>query len=223
VKSRKTIQIGITLLTLILISAVGVPYVEADAMSRTWGTQMNIQSYLLVGNTDEIDYGHWAYVTQAQGPGEKAIPKDQWETMLAGDFSQLANQLKTQIPGCEPTWIECMWSSVRYDGQLQRYYVTGLTMIAMVKNINAGLTGLEIAVIIMAIAFLMAVLTICLTGSWVTTKVIAATEAIGPWMTILIGVIILIVIGFLAFTLIGGKINYSSKKRSFSSSREKKE
>lgn len=204
-----------------LIYFCGAPFAEADIMKRTWGTEMTLKQWVDVTQTTEIPVGNWGYVSQKQAPGDKAVPKSDWERMISGDFSQIADQLRAQIPGCEPTWIEVSWDSVRYDGLTQQYSVTGLTVLAMVKNNGAGMTGLEIIAILIIIAILAVVITLCLTGSWVVVKVMDATAAAGPWMTILIGLVILMGIGFLLYTLLGGKISYKGKTRKFSTSKGK--
>jgi len=204
---------GISLILCLLIYFCGMPLSDAQAMQRVWGTEMVVNQYIVIGESDEIPSGNWAYVFQKQGPEAKTVPKNEWEAMLSGDLSQIANQLKSQIPGCEPVWIKVSWEWVAYSGQTQKYTVHGLMVEAMVKNVNAGLTGAEIVLILIAAAVLVTIVSLCLTGSWVTWKVIDATQKISPWLTIIVGLIIVVGIGFLLFTTLGGKAEYKGKKR----------
>jgi hypothetical protein len=92
--------------------------------------------------------------------------------------------------------------------------VSGFQTEALVYNKGtAALTGLEIVAIIMAVAFLVAVLTVLALGAWIILQVMDATKAIGPWATIVVGLAILSGLGFGLYLLFGGKAEYKGKKR----------
>lgn len=119
--------------------------------------------------------------------------------------------------------VKCSWSSairtpivVGHMVVGYGYIVSGFKIEALVQNIGAQQTGVEIAVILLAIGFIALVVAIIVVGSWVTWKVITAVEqAFGPIGVVIVGGVILVGIGLLLFTIFGGKAQYKGEKRSF--------
>lgn len=219
---KRSILITTCFIAILSVYLLNAPLAHCTT-EMTWGTPMVLQQYLVVSNTDEIPSGKWAFVFQKQA-GEKTISPSDWERMKSGDLSTIKNQIETGVPGSACVWIRISWeteSYVSYTGG-SHYVIGGFMVEALVKNKNANLTGLEIVAIIMAVAFIIAVLTICLTGSWVTFKVISATESIGPWATVIVGAIILVAAVVLLYSLLGGKIKVGlGKGRKIETSRGK--
>lgn len=211
-----------SLIATLLILSVGLfllnaPLVKASG-AKTWGTPLSVSQYIVIGNSDEVPIGNWAYVFQRQILSDKYLFKSDWDKMMNGDLTTLANEIESHILGSKCTWLRVSWEKAEETIPMPPDYqkwvlVSGFMVEAVVKNNGAGLTGAEIVLIIVAIAILVTIIALVLTGSWVTWQVINATQEIGPWMTITIGIAILAGIGFLLYSLLGGKVKYTSNKR----------
>lgn len=206
-----------------LVVLLGIGYINPQILSHvwaegglSWGTPMTFNEYLVVGNNDEIEKGHYAFVFQKVA-GWRTILKNDWESFLRGDVSVFKKQLEDQIPGGEAVWFQVHWDDVQLVELPPNfaYRVQGLYIEALVKNKNAGLTGLEICAIIIAIAILASVIGFFTIGGFVTWNIMNAANELGPWVTIIIGVGILVGLGVLFFVFIGGKFNWKGKGKGF--------
>jgi hypothetical protein len=195
------------------------PLVNAQA-EMAWGTPLNVTQSIAVSNNAEIPQGEWGWVINKE-VGSVTVSGSQWEQMMSGDLSSVAKQIEVSIPGTSPTWIQISWTSVTYDSSTGDYTVTGFIIQAIVKNNSAGQTGLEIVAVIMAVAFLVALLVLISMAAWLTVQIVHATQQLGPIATIIVGLLILGGIAFLIYTLIGGRIGYKSKNREISTGRSK--
>ncbi len=215
------IILALCLSALLLIGSLNLPLTYAIQGQVEWGSRMNVKSYVAVGNNNEIPKDNWAYVF-TKAPETKHVGTNDWNRMLAGDLSSIVDQIKTQISGCEPVWIRISWDNATYvihndqTGMWTEYLVTGFMIEAIVQNINAGLTGLEIVAIIMVISFIIAVIAAIGTLIWVTWQIMDATKQIGPWATVIVGLIIFIGLLSLVYFLFGGKFSYKGKTRKLS-------
>jgi hypothetical protein len=179
-----------------------------------WGNNYNLNDHVLVGGNDEIPIGNYAYVFNMQAQNSVAtIPKAMWEAMLNGDFTSVKNQIEQGIPSCQVKMIHCAWDKADYIWWMGAYAVAGFRVEALVYNAGAHQTGLEIVAIIIAVAFIIAVITACVVGGWVVWQVVSAAQSISPVVTIGVGLAILAGIAILAFVLIGGRAQYKGKKR----------
>ena len=90
--------------------------------------------------------------------------------------------------------------------------VTGLRFEAVIKNENAGLTGLEIIAVIGAIAFLAAVIAGIALASWAVYEIMTAAIELGPVATVGIGLIVVVLIGVGLLLLFGVKFKGKAGK-----------
>jgi hypothetical protein len=179
-----------------------------------WGNDYSLSDHTLVGGNDEIPVGKYAYVFNMQN-GVATIPKATWEAMLNGDFTSVKNQIESGIPGAQVKMIHCAWDKADYVWWMGSgaYAVSGFRVEALVYNAGASQTGLEIVAIIMAVAFIIAVITACVVSGWVVWQVMDAAKQLGPAVTVGVGLAILAGIAILAFVFIGGRAQYKGKKR----------
>lgn len=173
--------------------------------SKTWGIPQLIKSYIVVNEQAEIPAGHKAYIFGKDPKPYTYISKVDWEQFIAGNLTQLKQRIESDIPNTKVVWLRISWDKAftpypPYD----EYEVRGFYVEAIVENTgSASLTGAEICLIIMALSWLAVIVTLCLTGGWVTWKVIEST----PSQYIpLVGIIILVLIGLGVLILFGAKL-----------------
>jgi len=179
--------------------------------SKTWGTPQIIKEYLVVGENDEIPSGHKAYVFNKQR-GESEVDPDDWDAFREGNLTELKNAIEGDIPNSKVIWIKISWDYAIYEGMPSTgfwYRVGGFYVEAIVENIGgAALTGLEIAIIIMAIAFLAVVIAAISLGAWIIWQVmLAIPKPLKPFG----GIILLIGIGLFVLILFGAKLGIGKK------------
>jgi hypothetical protein len=186
-----------------------------------YGGSYALGDHLIVGDNEEIPIGNYAYVFNQQIHGETLVPKLGWDAMVSGDFTAMKRSIEQGIPGSQVKMIKCSWDYARpvhfpIIGSLA-YAVSGFKVEALVQNRGAQLTGVEIAVIIFAVAWLAGVIAVIAFGGWSIWKVVTAAEqAFGPIGVVIVGGVILIGIFLIAMTLIGGRVRYKGKTRSLS-------
>jgi hypothetical protein len=201
--------------------------------NRSWGTPLAITEHILIGENDEIPTGNKGYVFNQSihshpldilDPGIwDEYDNDVWSTFMAGDMGIIKSKIETEIQGAVLKFVQVSWSrtrQVRYFSPwgipYTRTRVYDLKFEAVVENQGGGVTGFEIAAVIMAVAFLVYVASLSLTGAWVTWRVVKAAEELGPVVTIGVGLVIIVLIAILLLTAFGGKAEYRGKKRGFS-------
>jgi len=175
--------------------------------SKTYGTGQIIEDYAIALGDEEIPSGQYAYVFNQTQQAYDAIDGDIWEGFLNGNVTTLKNEIESQIPNSRVLWIRFYWSRAtkQYPHLAPYYYkVEGFKVEAFVENIGgAGLTGLEIVAIIMAVTFAAVVIALVALGSWVTWRVISAAEEISPFATIGVGLVILVILIFALMLILG--------------------
>jgi len=177
--------------------------------SKTWGTPQLIKEYLIVGENDEIPSGASAYIFNRSSADHDVLGVPTWEAFLQGDLTDLKNRIETDIPNTEVLWIKISWDRADRKHEYPEYWVYGFYVEALVKNKGgAALTGLEIALIIMAIAFLAAVIAAISLGSWITWEVMEATPDIAKPA---VGIVLLIGIALFLLILFGAKLGIGKK------------
>lgn len=210
----------ITIIAFLNFHVILAVQAQGSANEKVWGTPLQINQYIIVGDNKEIVQGHYAYVIRKQSIDKQRILPSAWYTLLAGDLRDLKADIERQVPGSVCTWLRVSWTDAYLEPllphQISYMVITGFMVEAIVENVNAGLTGLEIVVIIMAIAFLATVIVALTMGSWIIWEVINAAkklpENIAPWVIIAVGLFILVGIGASLYFLFGGRVSYSSKK-----------
>jgi hypothetical protein len=187
---------------------------------KSWGDRYSIGNNQLVSGSTEIPAQNYAYVFNKQTTTESYVPIPDWESMVNGDMSFIRDRIEQGIPGAQVMWVMIAWDKAevrpltQYPHNNTVYCVQGFQTEALVYNKgSASLTGLEIVAIIMAIAFLAAVLTVLALGAWIILQVMDAAKQIGPWATIGLGLVILGGLGLGLFLMFGGKAEYRGKKR----------
>jgi len=186
--------------------------------SKSWGTPLTVQQYLVIGEDEEIPQGEYAYVFNQQ-VGSANIWDTDWEAMMNGDLSSIKNKIETEIAGTRVQWIQVLWSKavyvkgVGYPPPRPYYVVEGFKIEAIVKNeAGASLTGAEIVLIIMALAFMAVVIGALVMVGWVVWRVMEAAEAIGgPAGTIIVGIGVLILLCLFLLILFGATLGIGKK------------
>jgi len=185
--------------------------------NKTWGNKPAIIEKEIVDQTTEIPIGNYAYVFNQQQEFSQVISEDVWNQFLNGNMQDIKDKIETEIPNVQVTWINLYWEEairVLYpDGTPMPYYtIKGLRIEAIVKNLGASLTGLEIVAIIVAIAFVAVIITYVALQAWVVWRVISATEQLGPIATVGVGLIIFVVIGIFIVLMFGVKFETGKGK-----------
>jgi len=185
--------------------------------NKTWGNKPAIIEKEIVEETTEIPKGNYAYVFNQQQEFSQVISEDVWNQFLNGNMQDIKDKIELEIPNVQVTWINLYWDEairVLYpDGTPMPYFtIKGLRIEAIVKNLGASLTGLEIVAIIVAIAFVAVIITYVALQAWVVWRVISATEQIGPIATVGVGLIIFVVIGVFLLLLFGVKFETGKGK-----------
>ncbi|MCJ7424322.1 hypothetical protein MUP01_08665 [Candidatus Bathyarchaeota archaeon] len=195
--------------------------------NKSFGTPMEIKTKQLVETSAEIPQGQWAYVVNASTLEYDTIWDRDWEKFLAGDMSRFKTEIEKQLPGSSVEWVNFVWdktekSDAFFDVWEMRwkfaYHVYGLKVEAIVKNVNGGITGMEVIGILTAAAtliFAIAIFALVAIGTWVVFQVMEALKKLGPAATAIGGILILGGIGLLLFVIFGGKAKYEGKKRRF--------
>lgn len=199
------------------------PRVEAQGNEKVWGSKLTIHNERIVPEGYEIPQGHFARALKQQQYNREFVEEAKWNAMMAGDMNQIKNDIESQIPGASVIWIRVSWTEatrVMVAAGVWAILVAGYQVEAIVENVNAGLTGLEIVAIILVITWLISVIALLSMGSWVVYEVINAIKKLpegwSPWVMIIVGLLILVGIGALLFFIFGGAVMYKSKKRSVS-------
>jgi len=190
--------------------------------SKTWGTPHVLADITQVNAEDEIPVGQYAYLTAEQtgfvpGTDYSEIPVDDWNAMMAGDFSEIAAKIQKDIPGTLVKYIRIHWTSaegpVVSPGHLYKVYrIRGFSIEVLVKNTGGALTGLEIIAIIIAVAFIVAVLALVIVGAWTVYKVVTAAEKLGPAVVVVVGLIVLVIVIVALLLLLGVGFQVKGKK-----------
>lgn len=169
--------------------------------SKTWGTPQQINQYVVVGETEEIPAGECALVFNQDTRDHSVLGIPTWETFLAGDLTELKNRIETDIPNSEVLWMQLSWTSAVKQQRYPEYWVYGFRIEAIVRNKGtASLTGLEIVTIMIAFAFVAAVIASIVLGSWLVWRIMETVPkelvpVVGTFLLILIGVFVLLLFG----------------------------
>jgi len=181
--------------------------------SKTWGTSQVIKDYVIVGDNDEIPTGQKAFVfNQSQNEKDK-INVDVWTNFMAGNLTEIKTKIEMDIPNSKVIYLRLSWIKAIYVEipltSIKYYAVYGFKIEAIVENTGgAGLTGLEIVAIILAVTFLAVVVASIALGIWVTWRVI---ESLPEALVAPVGIFILILIGIFLLALFGVGFKASKK------------
>lgn len=190
--------------------------------STSWGTPLKINEYIEVGSTEEIPKGQKAYVFAFQ-QGTQPVDEMPWGRLVNGNMKDIKDEIEKKIPGSKVLYVGASWDTAtrqRIGSPSQGtdryiYNVSGFKIEAIVENVNAGLTGLEIAGLITLIAFVAVVLGYFALSAWTTWRVVTAAEMLGPAVTIGVGIFLVVLFLIFIFLMFGGKAKLRDKKRRF--------
>jgi hypothetical protein len=220
---------GFLLASLRLYAMPNLFLVDASATGgdKTWGNITVIQDYQLVANDHVIPDGHYGYVFSMQASGDKDIPNLEWGKLVSGNLQILVDQIQHDISDSEVVWIHVSWQKADYfeiphnpntASNYQFYHVSGFLVEAIVKSGDPFTATMLIAIIISA-AFLITMCVLLGLAVWITWEIINAIKDIGKAipglgsaLMIIIGLVILVGIGFLIFVLFGGRIKKSKNR-----------
>jgi len=178
--------------------------------SKTWGTPQLIEEYIVVGEDKEIPSGHKAYILNRDSREHSVLGIPTWETFLQGDLTQLKERIEQDIPNTKVLWIQISWSNAVLQQKYPEYWVYGFTIEAIVENLGgAALTGFEIALIIIAFAFLAVVIASIALGAWIVWEIMGSVpDVVKPF----VGVGLLVLLLLFLLLMFGGQIGVSKKK-----------
>lgn len=159
----------------------------------------------------EITKGGYVYLaTPVQAIA--IIPTTDWLGLSNVMGSLFAGQIAQQIQGARAVWTKISWSgAVPNPVALITTLVTDLKIECVVKNENAGLTGLEVVAVLTAVAVLSTVIALIAVAAWVVAEILAAAKDLGDGAVIAIGLVILFGIGALLFFMFGGTASGNKK------------
>lgn len=181
--------------------------------NKTWGTPQTIKQYIVVGDNDEIPSGHKAYVFNKQ-VGQSEVDPDTWDAFTDGDLTEIKNAIERDIPNTKVIWIKISWDYAIYEGMPSTgfwYRVGGFYIEAIVENISgAGMTGFEIAAIIIAVAILVAVLVPIALGAWTYWEVVESVKRVLGDVG-MIGIGLLLLVGIAVFVLLVLGVGFKGK------------
>lgn len=182
-------------------------------VEKTWGSAQEVPwnaKRLQVANDAEIGKGNYAYVDFIPQNTDYTLPVLEYWNVINGDLSYIKNDVETKLSGSKVVWIRLSWTSSSIGGLGGNFY--GFRAEILAKNVDAGMTGLEIAVILFAVGFLIAIVTaaaLILKATWEIFSAIADID--NPVVTIGIGLIILVIAGLGLVILLGGSIKGNKK------------
>lgn len=190
--------------------------------SKEYGQPIQATDKVVVSDNEEIPVGNSAYIVNKSQLEYDTIVDTEWNRFLNGDVHEIVSLIETQIQGAKVKWIRLSWdhTEIFHDGYnfiegrwVDFYHVYGLTIEAVVLNeTGAALTGLEIFTILIAVGFLIAIVTGCALGAWITYKLTTLPEPFGSAF----GIIILIGIVFFILVMFGAKFKGKRGKTSVS-------
>ena len=190
--------------------------------SKEYGQPIQATNKVVVSDNEEIPVGSSAYIVNKSQLEYDTIVDTEWNRFLNGDVHEIVSLIETQVQGAKVKWIRLSWdhTEIFRDGYniiegrwVDFYHVYGLTIEAVVQNeTGAALTGLEIFTILIAVGFLIAIVTGCALGAWITYKLTVLPEPFGS----IFGIIILIGIVFFILVMFGAKFKGKRGKTSVS-------
>lgn len=228
--------------TLAFSNAAGIlSHALAVSGEKIWGTPLQDMKMNLVTDTTPIPEGQWSYIVRKQAVDEAQISITTWNALTQGDMNQMKRDIESQVLGSRVTWIRISWRNaylVILPNGMNIVYLSGFQIEAIVENVgsssalysdNGGYqlvhsvkpvilwTPAMVLAVISAVVWLVALIAIIVWGTWllwlVTSAVAKLPEFLQPWVMIIIGLLLLVGLGFLLYIILGGKVNYSDKKR----------
>ena len=165
-----------------------------------------------VSDRKEIGKGKYLYIHNEVNEDWSPIDGHTLNELKNGNILTFKNQIESQIQGTKVTYLSVSWVE-SWDYRL--YLIKGLSIVAIVKNVNAGLTGLEITAIIFAVGWISAVLAAIIITTWVVYEIIRVFDNGGGGIPDIpkIATGLVLIVMFLGFILIlfGGGIGIEKK------------
>lgn len=187
--------------------------------SISWGTPYTFEESKLVDENAEIPLGSMLYVKNSSTRDYDDVSYNDWNTFISGDLTELKNRIEQDIQGTTVRYIKVSWDRNYVFAPIPTARVMrvhGFKVEAIVENTgNANLTGLEIIMIIMAIAFLATIIGFIALGAWVVYEIMKAVEDLGPVLgpiaTVGTGIVLFVIIVFALLILFGAQAKGSKK------------
>jgi len=184
--------------------------------SKSWGTEYSLDNYEIVEETAEIPEGQMCYVVSSSVNEYDEVGWGEWQTLQSGNMYYVKQAIEAGVPNCTLRFIRVSWDrsqAVDVAPHITVMRVWGFKIEALVENTGgAGLTGLEIVVIIAAIAFLSTVVAFIAMGGYTVYKVVEATEKVNPLLTVVVGLIIFGVVVAALLLMLGVKGKAKGKR-----------
>ena len=190
-------------------------------VEKVWGSAGQVPfnaKRVKVDNGAEIAKNNWAYVDFIPQNTVYSIPISAYWQVVNGDLTYIKNMIEQGISGAQCQWIRISWSHSSIGGLGGNF--EDFRVEALVRNINAGLTGLEIAAIVLAVGFLIAIVTAAVLVLYSTYEVFSALddleEDFGAWgsvATVAVGLLLIAGAGVFLFFMFGG--SFSKGKKGF--------
>lgn len=175
-----------------------------------------------VNMDEEIPKGAWLYLDSGIMKNFKestdffAINYNDGKALLDGDMTKVRDQIIDQFKSQEPnseievTYLKIEWeSAVMQPFAPYGFLFKGMRVIAVIKNVAAGLAPLAIAAILIGISILIPVIALTASIAWTAFKIVDAAENIvddplGSFGTISIGLIVFAGAAILLIVILGG-------------------
>lgn len=183
-------------------------------VEKVWGNAAEVPynaKRVQVDGGAEIAKGNFAYVDLKPQNATYTIPvMDYWD-VVNGDVSYIKNDIESKLSGAKAVWIRVSWTSSSLGGLGGNF--VNFHVEALVKNVDAGLTGIEIVAIIFAVTFLIAIVTAAVLLLYATWEIFGAAAELPPAVTIGVGLVILVLVGVGVLLLFG--VKFSGGKKGF--------
>lgn len=167
-----------------------------------------------VTEASEIGKGNMAYLTFNKKDSVYGIPATQYEAFKNGDLHYIRASIENSIKGSQVVWLKISWDNAFFVGSGGNYgwMLTGIKIEAVVKNVDAGLTGIEIAAIILAVSFIVAVAAAAAIAAYAVYEIFTSdiTTPQGA-SNILFAFLILGGVGIFLFFMFGGSATKSKQ------------
>lgn len=195
--------------------------------SNTWGSFVTPYGFKQQAAAMDTEVPKGAYLKMVSEKKDVTMDLLSFAQFTSGDMSTVRSAVETQLNGSKLEMARTSYDSEEYQqipligaggliiGYSTQVIVKGFQMQFVAKNENAGMTGLEIAAIIGAVAFLAVVLVVIGIIVYAVYTIVKAVEE-SPLGQLGVGIIILIVFVVVLLLImgvgLGGKVNLGKGK-----------
>lgn len=139
----------------------------------------------------------------------QSYPALVWTSLEATTPDHVKEQIERNIQGAQVIWVQITYNVEVLNPLMAR--VTDFEVEAVVKNVSANLTGLEVVVVIVGIGMLATIITALAIGSWVTYEVVSAAKRLGDPVVIGVGLVIFVLVGIFLLVIFGRRFSVGKK------------